>query len=382
MHVLFLTKWYPGRNDPQLGVFIQEQALAVSRFATVSVLFAHPVNEQTQEILVDRTMNNGILELRAYYRSDNLSNPILRKIKNFVLYRKAMRKALNELIEERGDPDLSHVHILVRPVLIALELRRSRKIPFIISEQSSEYLDGTWARKSYLFKLFNKWVIWKSSGITTVSTWLSQGMRDLGLKAKYHIVPNVLPLDRTPIADRGPSNHFLIVADLVDKTKNVSGLIRAVQAVATSHPTIKLDIIGDGVDRVKLEELNSNLNTADRVRFLGRLPNSEVILHMRNVGCVVVNSRVETFSVVTGEALMLGKPVIATRCGGPADLVSEANGLLITVDDMGALQRALIHMMENGSDYEPQSVRDSIGSRTTPEAVGQAFMRIYEEVLR
>jgi hypothetical protein len=31
MHVLFLPKWYPGRNDPQLGDFIRKQALAVAK---------------------------------------------------------------------------------------------------------------------------------------------------------------------------------------------------------------------------------------------------------------------------------------------------------------------------------------------------------------
>jgi glycosyltransferase involved in cell wall biosynthesis len=381
MHVLFLTKWYPGRNDPQLGVFIQEQARAVSRFATVSVIFAHPVKSQTQKLLVDRVLNNQILELRAYYRANENSNAFMRKLSNLLSYRQATRAALKELLSERGYPDINHVHILVRPSLLALGLWISKGIPFIISEQSSEYLDGTWARKSIPFKLFNRWVIRRASSVTAVSSWLSQGMRDLGLSGKYRIVPNVLPLDRTPIAPQGRNGHFLMVADLVDKTKNVSAVIRAVKTLQPEIPQIRLDIIGDGVDRDSLVELSSSLGLKEVVTFLGRLPNMEVMTHMRNVGCVVINSRVETFSVVTGEALMLGKPVIATRCGGPAAFVNDKNGILIPVGDQRALERAIRSMCEKGDQFNPQVIRDSIGNSSSPEAVGQAFMNIYREVI-
>jgi hypothetical protein len=47
------------------------------------------------------------------------------------------------------------------------------------------------------------------------------------------------------------------------------------------------------------------------------MENTAVLDRMAVCGTVIINSNVETFSKVTGEALALGKPVIATRCGGP-----------------------------------------------------------------
>lgn len=41
----------------------------------------------------------------------------------------------------------------------------------------------------------------------------------------------------------------------------------------------------------------------------------------------VLNSNFETFSVVTAEALAYGKPVIATRCGGPEEFVNKIMGI-------------------------------------------------------
>ncbi len=381
MHVLFLTKWYPGRNDPQLGEFIRKQAQAVSAFATTSVIFAHPVSEQTQPILVDRSLNDGLLELKAYYRQDKSSNPLVRRVKNLIMLRKAFRQAFQELIKERGHPDINHVHILTRPLLAAIQLKRKHGIPFVVSEQSSVYLDGTFQRKPWLHRALDRWGMKKAAKLTAVSPYLSEAMRNLGLGRKFAIVPNVLPLDKYPVAPAGTPGHFLMVADLVDKIKNVSGVLYAVESIAKDHPSVRLDIIGDGVDGEKLRALAEELRLGDHVRFLGRLPNEEVLSHMAKVACVVINSRVETFSVVTGEALMFGKPVVATRCGGPIDLVNTNNGILVPVGDRGALENAMVEVMLKPEKFDPQLVRDSVSQQTSSASIGQAFLKIYEEVL-
>ena len=381
MHVLFLTKWYPGRNDPQLGEFIRKQAQAVSPWATTSVIFAHPIAGQTQEVLVDRNLNEGILELKAYYRKDESANLIIRRWKNFLLLRKAFLKALEELIEERGYPSLCHVHILSRPLLAALYLKRKKGIPFIVSEQSSVYMDGTFQRKPMLHKVLDRWAIKRAAHLTAVSPYLSEAMRKYGLGRRFTIVPNVLPLEKYAVAPQGKVGHFLMVADLVDKIKNVSGVLYAVQSISRTHPTIHLDIIGDGKDREKLQALSEELGISERVCFLGRLPNQDVLKYMAHAGCVVVNSRVETFSVVTGEALMFGKPVVATRCGGPNAFVNTDNGILVPVDDRSALENAMVHIMQHLGEYDPQKVRNSVSQHTSSESVGKAFLKIYEEVL-
>jgi len=116
------------------------------------------------------------------------------------------------------------------------------------------------------------------------------------------------------------------------------------------------------------------------VTFLGRLANTLVIDHMAHTGAVIINSNIETFSVVTGEALAQGKPVIATRCGGPVAFVTPENGLLIPVGDDQALTAAMLEIVRDWTRYDPAQIRASVHDKFSPDAVGRAFLKVYQRI--
>lgn len=377
--ILILPKWWPNARDPQLGDFIRKQVQAVALLTPVTVLLVEgSANIRPQAMA---SQEDGLDVIRSTYAPSQASSKPLRKIVNFYRYWGAAMRGWRTVLQKRGKPDLIHVHILVRPAVVAYFIGRGHGIPYIVSEQSSEYLDGTYASKGGLFHGLNKWIFRKAAAVTAVSAWLGDGLVRLGLCERYEVVPNVVPgLDR-PLPPRGAQGHFLVVADLVDRTKNVSGVIRALAALKERHPDMRLSIIGDGPDRVKLENLAREHDLQDRVKFLGRLPNSAVLDHMAGCGAVVINSNVETFSVVTGEALAQGKPVIATRCGGPQGFVTPANGELIPVADHEALVQAMERLVNEASRFDPVSIRSSVHERFSPSAVGEGFLRIYQRSL-
>ena len=63
---------------------------------------------------------------------------------------------------------------------------------------------------------------------------------------------------------------------------------------------------------------------------------------MRHSNAFVLASRTETFGVVYIEALSQGLPVIATRCGGPESIVTSDNGLLVPIENIPELTKALL----------------------------------------
>jgi len=121
----------------------------------------------------------------------------------------------------------------------------------------------------------------------------------------------------------------------------------------------ELHIVGNGVDREKLEILSEKYGLLNRMIFFeGMVPVDEVASFFCECDFFVLNSNFETFSVVTAEALAYGKPVIATRCGGPEEFVNSNCGILIEPRDNDALVKAMNYMLDNFSTYNPEDIRE------------------------
>lgn len=381
MHVLLLPKWYPGQRDPQLGDFIRKQALAVSDRARLSVLFIEALPGAASAFEERLRADEGPWELTVSYRASTMGFTPARKAINLVRYWRAALRGWRRVLRERGKPDLLHAYILLRPALFAWWMGRRHRIPYLLSEQSSEYLDGTYAGKGALVHALHRALFRRASAITAVSAVLGDALKQHGLCSAYAVVPNVVPGLERPLPTQGAPGRFLIVADLVDRTKNVSGALRALAMARRAGENAQLSIIGDGPDHSMLEALTRELGLTEAVRFLGRMPNSAVLERMGSAAAVIVNSNVETFSVVTGEALAQGKPVIATRCGGPQAFVNEVNGILIEPRDDEALAAAMRALIERADDFDPARIRATVSERFSPDAVGGALLSVYQRCL-
>ena len=380
-HVLFLPKWYPGHNDPQLGDFIRKQALAVAGATRTSVLFVGMLQGTRDLPSQEADEENSLWELRCWYQGSQIGFAPLRKLVNLFRYWQAAMQGWRRVVHDRGRPQLVHVHILVRPALVAWWIRLRHDIPYIISEQSSEYLTGAYSAKSAWAKAAYHFLFRRAARVTAVSGFLGEALKRNGLCMHYDVVPNVVPGTERPLPAPGPTGSFLMVADLVDRVKNVSGVLRAFGAARKEDPAFRLAVIGDGEDRQRLEHLSKELGLNGSVTFLGRMSQPEVMEHMARTGAVIVNSNVETFSVVTGEALALGRPVIATRCGGPEAFITPENGTLIAPRNDDALRTAMMAMAASASRYDAAAIRRTVSDRFSPEAVGAAFRKIYEQVI-
>ncbi len=147
-------------------------------------------------------------------------------------------------------------------------------------------------------------------------------------------------------------------------------LIRAVSQI----PDAFLAIGGAGSSRESLEALGSELGIADRVRFLGRLPQESVADIYRAADAAVVPTRaLEGFGLVVLEAFACGTPVIASNVGGlPEAMGPWAAEWTCPPEDVPALVDAMTRMMKApplGSDliahansYSWESVARSVES--------------------
>lgn len=141
-----------------------------------------------------------------------------------------------------------------------------------------------------------------------------------------------------PRAESDPLTTFVFLGRLVD-WKAVDLLLQAFKR-ATGHSPIRLLIIGDGAERPRLEALASELGIlaarreeADRVFFMGWLPQPACAQELQNAECLVLPSLLECGGAVVLEAMSTGKPVIATAWGGPVDYLDDSCGVLVSPTD-------------------------------------------------
>lgn len=92
-------------------------------------------------------------------------------------------------------------------------------------------------------------------------------------------------------------------------------------------------------------------------------------------------SRAESFGAVLVEALACGTPVVATRCGGPEDIVTDEVGILVPPEDPEALAVALESVLDHPERYEREVLRAHALARFGAPSVASRIGDVYARVL-
>jgi glycosyltransferase involved in cell wall biosynthesis len=379
IRVLFITKWYPNQEDPQLAIFVKKHALAVARFADVSLLYISPFNPALQVTDFYISEEKNVRQYFLYYRKSSV------RLLNLLRYFMALRKGWKAIVKNSGKPDLVHAHTLTRPGVIAWLLSAEHRIPYLITEHWTGFVNNKFNSKPGWYRLITRFAVNHAARLTVVSGKLKEAMERSGFNKSMDVVPNVVDLPLQPVANTAVQGKkiFLTVADLLDVQKNISATIKAVSRISKQRSDFEFHIIGGGPDEAMLHRLATDLGIKDIfVFFHGRKPNEAVYDFLNGVNFVVVNSMTETFSVVTGEALACGKPVIATISGGPEEIITARTGLLIEKGNDSALESSIIHMLDNYYKYDPQALQDEVAVRFSSDTIGRIFNGIYIDMLK
>ena len=123
-------------------------------------------------------------------------------------------------------------------------------------------------------------------------------------------------------------------------------LLQAAALLAERGKAFELCIVGDGPERERLERLTAELGVADRVRFLGEVPDAHELLAEAHI--LAHAARSEGLSNAIIEAMAEGVPVVATPVGATPELIEhERTGLLATVGSPESLADALARLLDD-----------------------------------
>lgn len=155
-------------------------------------------------------------------------------------------------------------------------------------------------------------------------------------------------------------------------------LLEAVARLRSAGHGIKCLFIGDGPERLKIEEKINTLGLAQHVKITGLLMDARPAITACNV-MAIVSHHVETFSIAALEAMALGKPMVMSEIGGAAEqVVHGKNGYLYQRGDITALADALHRLMESKKrEQMGSSARSMVAQRYSLAAMIDAYEQLF-----
>ncbi len=158
-------------------------------------------------------------------------------------------------------------------------------------------------------------------------------------------------------------------------------------AEALKKDKVSLDIIGDGPDRDRLEDLVKELGISENVHFHGWVEHNKVGDYLVNSDFLAFPSIREFGGGVVLEAMALGVMPMVVNYGGPAELVDKDTGILIELSDesgiISSLKLSIDKIVKNPQsiDLLGKTSRELVLRKFTWEKKAEQMKKIYEWVL-
>ncbi len=379
MNILIIPSWYATNSNPTNGSFFREQAMALKEAGHNVIVAFVEVRLASRDLFsekVDIKDDNGI----KTYRIIQGKIPKTGNIGTAIAFRRGLIKIIKNLYN-RENIDIVHLHSCIWGGIGAVSASRKLNIPLVITEHSSYY-------SRYRVKMIEKLILRYSFKSANKVISVSNSLREIISKYKSNIevIPNMVDCDKVlSIINKknnlGEEGQFTFLSlCYLKKNKGVDILIRAFSTYFRGKE-VKLIIAGDGPERENLENLSKELGILEQVEFKGALNRDEVYKVMSNCNIFVLPSKFETFGVVLIEALANGKPVISTRNGGANDIVTDENGILVDIDDIEGLGKAMVDLKLDYNKYNEEEIRNSCINKYSKKIITRQLEKVYSELI-
>lgn len=193
-------------------------------------------------------------------------------------------------------------------------------------------------------------------------------------------IPNII--DKIPKKVSSLETKRIVSVGRLSPEKGYIDLLKVFSVIANKYPTWHLDIIGDGVEKERLEKFINNHELNERVTLHGFQNKDYIDKILHDSSIYVMTSYTESFGIVLLEAMSHGLPCIAfDSAEGARELINSGmNGYLIKNRSYAAMIKKIEDLMKN------KNVRKKIGLAGresikiyTSEIVGEQWYNLIEE---
>lgn len=202
-----------------------------------------------------------------------------------------------------------------------------------------------------------KWLVKRASGIRVVSNRILSSLTrewhvDMG---KIFLLPVLIDSDKLNKSDKprdwlkqqyGRFNYIFLVASRLSREKNIPLAIRSMVAIVKQWPNTGMLIVGEGMEKEKLESLTKKLSLKNNIIFLPWQVN--LANYYKGADTFILTSNYEGYAMAIVEAMILGQLVIATDVGVAGDMLKNMeNGLVVPAGNQYRLTEAMKIVITN-----------------------------------
>jgi glycosyltransferase involved in cell wall biosynthesis len=264
-----------------------------------------------------------------------------------VIFRESYESLKNALNENPCDLILVNTHVSIVPVNIAISL----DVPLII--WCHGIIDASMVEPTYGFShLLNQWLLSAGSKLVVVSKWTGEYYRSFYGVEDYSLLPNWLPSETVidSFQEKYRSGKFVCLGSHED-IKGIDVLINAAIEINRRGCKFEIDLFGNGPLHKQLQKKVNENFLAHRIHFYGFVSSTKDVYADKL--CVISPSYVDSFGLTVIEGMANKTPVIATRAGGPEEVIKDGfTGVLIDRGDHVALADKMEFFLNNPNEAQ------------------------------
>ncbi|TYB79571.1 glycosyltransferase [Bizionia myxarmorum] len=373
--ILIIPSWYPNTDNELIGTFFKEQAQLLNENGfDIKIIYGIEKELGLFDYLKSRlkhAFSKNKLVNRSYLIQDpeacsfSINHykkwPTKWKLQNS---KKAYQKAF-EIITNSWCPELIHAQCTANGGIYAHYLSKINKLPFVIIEHQTFLLN-------YYHKKTQRAIreaIENASKIGAVSYHQQRCILMNSMDCNPEIIWNLMDEQKFQIPVKTEKSKFTILAITYPQLiKDSETFFRSLEAFKELYNgDFEAIIIGNDsfLDGSKanssyLESLAKKHNVLDNCTFYPKLTRTEINVKLQSCDVFVSTSVAETYGVAVREAMLCGKPVIATKSGGVEDSITAETGVLVNLKDAEAIAENLLKIKNKELVFNPEAIRSLV----------------------
>src|SRR5216683_5714096 len=390
--VLVLSKSYPNNVFEVLGLWVENLVRHSAKFCAPKVIapvqYCPPIPGLPEYYKRFRTIPRHCLASGIeVFHPRMLVGPgySLHSIESRIYYWAARRVA--KRLRRDFPFDLIHAHFTYPDGVAAVRLGKQFGVPVVITEHVPW---GPWTYHNAFVRRESVRAVEECAFHIAVSGPVRESVaRVVGASEKLRVIP--VGVDGT-IFNRSenegqPLPNQVLFVGAIRPVKGVDILLRAMRLLVDSGRNVTLVLVGESYfknyqrEYDRLRQMAEELQLGSRVNFVGKRRPPELVRSIQESAVLVLPSRAESFGMVLVEAMACGTPVLATRCGGPEDIVNEKVGILVPPEDPQALAAGIAQVLDRRSNYVPEALRSYALQHFGLDSVGHRLKTLYDEAL-